>query len=95
MFRTNAPQDVAKPYVVYRVGYGGPENYLSDLPDVNSYGLFVEVYGGDWPEVREVVNAIISAVEPFAHVTNWVDDSYNPTTKLYKFVFIVDWIENR
>jgi len=91
----HAPQGVKSPYVVWKLVGGSPENYLGQPPDVDWQVTKVEVHSEDPAEVREVGNAIIAAVENDANVTGWVAESYNPTTKRYVFVFLVDWIVNR
>ena len=34
-----APQGVGKPYATYQLVYGTPENYLGDVPDIDSAGV--------------------------------------------------------
>lgn len=80
------------PYCVWKLVYGMPENYLGQTPDCDWFGTRIEVYDKDPLGAREAGDAIVAAVEPHAHVTSWADESFNPTTKLYVFSFIVDWI---
>lgn len=87
-----APQDVAKPYAVWQLLNGTPENYLAGRPDVDGFTLQVDVYGTTGTSVRQVRDAIRDAVELSAYVTRWGAEGRDPTTKNYRTSFDVDWI---
>ncbi|MGX1179389.1 hypothetical protein AB7M31_002457 [Pseudomonas sp. IAP-CY TE4608] len=87
-----APQDVAKPYAVWQVVNGEPENYLAGRPDADSVTLQVDVYGTTGTSVRQVRDAIRDALELSAYVTRWGGEGRDPTTKNYRTSFDVDWI---
>lgn len=90
-----APDKVAKPYVVWQVINGNPENYLAGRPDVDNFTLQVDIYGTTGPSVRSVRDAIRDAIELRANITRWVGESRDPTTKNYRTSFDVDWIVHR
>lgn len=87
-----APEGVAKPYVVWQLANGTPENYLAGRPDVDGFTLQVDVYGTTGTSVRQVRDAIRDAIELSAYVTRWGGESRDPTTKNYRASFDVDWI---
>lgn len=87
-----APQDVVKPYAVWQLVNGEPENYLAGRPDADSVTLQVDVYGVTGTSVRQVRDAIRDAIELSAYVTRWGGESRDPTTKNYRTSFDVDWI---
>jgi len=87
-----APQDVAKPYAVWQLVNGEPENYLAGRPDADSVTLQIDVYGVTGTSVRQVRDAIRDAIELSAYVTRWGGESRDPTTKNYRASFDVDWI---
>ncbi|ULL07774.1 DUF3168 domain-containing protein [Pseudomonas putida] len=90
-----APQDVAKPYAVWQLVNGEPENYLAGRPDADGFTLQVDVYGTTSTSVRQVRDAIRDAIELGAYVTRWGGEARDPTTKNYRTSFDVDWIVQR
>ncbi|HEE9760158.1 DUF3168 domain-containing protein [Pseudomonas sp. NPDC089392] len=90
-----APQDVAKPYAVWQLVNGEPENYLAGRPDADGVTLQIDIYGTTGTSVRQVRDAIRDAIELRAYVTRWGGEGRDPTTKNYRASFDVDWIVHR
>lgn len=78
-----APQDVRKPYAVYAVYSGTPENYLGNLPDIDNKGTQINIYAEDHLELEGCFIAIRNALEPHAHMTNFSSPDREPNTDLY------------
>lgn len=90
-----APQDVAKPYVVYQWVGGSPFNMLNCRPDADRASLQVDVYGLTTQSTNAVFKAIRYAVELQSYVTNYNGDFREEDTKLYRSSFDLDWLVNR
>lgn len=90
-----APDKVAKPYVVWQVINGNPENYLAGRPDADGFTLQVDVYASTGTSARQVRTAIRNAIELHAYITRWGSESRDPTTKNFRTSFDVDWIVRR
>jgi hypothetical protein len=90
-----APQDVAKPYAVWQLVTGSPENYLAGRPDLDGYTLQVDVYADTGASARAVTDAISHAIELHAYVARWGGESRDAATKLYRSSFDVDWLVPR
>lgn len=90
-----APEGVAKPYAVWQLVNGSPENYLAGRPDADGFTLQVDVYGTTSTSVRQVRDAIRDAIELQAYVARWGGEARDPTTKNYRTRFDVDWIVRR
>lgn len=90
-----APQNVTKPYAVWQMVSGAPENYITGTPDVDQYSVQVDVYAQTAPEAREGAQALRDAIEPVAHVVGWRGESREPETQLYRYSFDVDWFVAR
>lgn len=89
-----APQDVAKPYAVWRLFYGAPGNYLADRPDIDSFGVQVDVYASPSQgasKAREVAEVLRDAIEGHAYITSWRGESIDPDTKNFVFGFDSAW----
>lgn len=90
-----APQGVAKPYAVWRTAYGSPENFLDQRPDVDSFGVQVDVFADPSPtgatQARNVAMALRDAIEPKAYITAWRGESRDPDTGNYVFSFDCEW----
>ncbi|PTV57975.1 DUF3168 domain-containing protein [Pseudomonas putida] len=90
-----AEQGVAKPYAVWQIVSGSPENYLAGRPDLDSVTLQVDVYAATGDAARKVRDAIRDAVELDAYVTRWGVEGRDPETKNYRASFDVDWMVHR
>ncbi len=86
-----APEGVAKPYAVWQLMNGEPENYLAGRPDADGFTLQVDVYAATSTSARQVRDAIRDAIELDAYVTRWGGETRDPATKNYRASFDVDW----
>lgn len=90
-----APQDVVKPYAVWQMIGGTPENYLAGRPDADGFTLQVDVYGATATQVRAAAKAIRDAIELSAYIIRWGGETRDTGTKNYRYSFDVDWIVQR
>lgn len=86
-----APDKVAKPYVVWQVINGNPENYLAGRPDADGFTLQVDVYASTGTSARQVRTALRNAIELQAYIARWGREERDSTTKHYRVSFDVDW----
>lgn len=90
-----APEGVAKPYVVWNLIDGNPENYLAGRPDADGFTLQVDVYATSAVAATQVTVALRDALELNANITRWGASGRDPTTKDYHRSFDIDWITLR
>lgn len=90
-----APQGVARPYAVYQIVTGNPENYLNQLPDLDSYITQIDVYGDTVSSATNAARAIRDAVETVAYVGAWRGQFQDPDTHLFRYSFDIDWLTPR
>lgn len=90
-----APQDVAKPYVVYQWIGGNPFNMLNCRPDADSVTLQVDAYGLTPQSSTEAAKAIRNAVELHSYLTSYRGNMRDDETKLYRTSFDLDWLVKR
>jgi len=90
-----APAGVTKPYAVWQMITGLPENYLGQVPDMDSFSIQVDVYGPTVDAVRDAAEALRNAIEPVAHIIAWRSESRDPETRNYRYSFDVDWFVDR
>lgn len=90
-----APQNVAKPYVVWQRVFGAPENYLGDRPDIDSFTVQVDVYASSADSARTVAAAVRDAIEGACYITSWLGESIDPDTKNNRFSMQTDWLVPR
>lgn len=86
-----APEGVTKPYAVWQLVNGEPENYLAGRPDADGFTLQVDVYAASSTSARQVRDAIRDAIELDAYVTRWGGEIRDSATKNYRASFDVDW----
>lgn len=90
-----APQGVTKPYAVWQTVTGSPENYLGQVPDLDSWSIQVDVYADTATASRGAAEALRDAIEPVAHITFWNGEGRDPKTNNYRYTFTVDWFKSR
>ncbi|WP_455913794.1 tail completion protein gp17 [Pseudomonas syringae] len=90
-----APEKPAGTYCVWQVINGSPDNYLAGRPDVEAYGLQVDVYATTAAGARAAGQAIEYAIELAARVTSYNGETRDTETMLYRYSFDVDWIVQR
>jgi hypothetical protein len=83
------------PYAVWQTVYGSPQNYLGDVPDMDSWGTQIDVYASEADAARATAHAIRSAVERSAHVVAYNGEFRDQVTRNYRYSFTVDWFVNR
>lgn len=90
-----APENSKNPYVTYGIFNGNPENYLSDIPDIDNKGTQVNIYSNDPHECEEVAIKVRDAIEPFAHMTSFSTPDRDADTNLYSCRLEFDFWEGR
>lgn len=86
-----APDGTPKPYVVWSLIAGSPENYLAGRPDVDGFTLQVDVYAATSATATAVTKALCAAIELRAYVVRWGATDRDLKTKLFHRSFDVDW----
>lgn len=83
------PQETpARPYLVWSIVGGVPENYLDQVPTMDSGRVRIGVWSTSVTERRTLANAVIAAIEPSAHMVGIPVGTYEPETGLYGY-----WID--
>jgi len=90
-----APEGVVKPYAVWQLVKGEPENYLAGRPDMDGFTLQIDAYGKTSTSVRLVRDAIRDAIELHAYITRWGGELRDSTTENFRTSFDVDWMVPR
>ena len=90
-----APEGVVKPYAVWQLVTGSPENYLAGRPDIDGFTLQVDVYAVTATSARTVTDAIARAIELRANVVRWNGENKDTATNLYRSSFDIDWLVPR
>ena len=90
-----APQGVIYPYAVWQTAYGTPENYLSGRPDIDNWGVQIDVYAKDEAAARDVAEKLRDALELSAHVVAWRGESQDPQTKSSRVSFDMEFWTQR
>lgn len=90
-----APQGVTRPYIVWQMITGSPENNLSQRPDFDSSTIQVDIYALTAQSAEAVRLAARDAIEPVTHITSWGGESRDPATNDYRITFSVDWFVRR
>lgn len=86
-----APQNVQRPYAVWQVVGGSPENYLAGRPDTEQHTLQIDVYADSASVARSALSEIERAIELSAYVTRYGGESRDDETKSYRSSMDVDW----
>lgn len=99
----HAQQSTARPYAVWQLVYGSPDNSLSCVPTEDNYGVQFDCYAGkvggsssDGASLaRDVAAALRDAYEEtYNHVVSWNGEFWEQVTGLYRVSFTVEfWTE--
>lgn len=88
---SDAPQDVAAPYVTWFVAAGAPENTLSDPPPVDRLVVQVDCWHPQSAGVPALAAAVRAAIESHAYITAYLTNGRDPETRLYRIGLQADW----
>ena len=91
----SAPDEADLPYAVWQTVSGGPENYISNTPDMDTFLVQIDVYAETATEAREGAEALRDAIEPYAHITAWRGESRDTETKNYRYSFDIEFLTAR
>lgn len=89
-----APQATETPYAVWSVRDGAPENYLGQLPDIDSVSVQMDVYANPsqgYDTLMAAAYALRDAIEPVAHITLWLANGTDPETQYLRMTFMSRW----
>jgi hypothetical protein len=86
-----APQDKAKPYVVWQVISGLPENTLGELPSIDRDSIQVDVYAKEDAECEEVARAVRDRMEEVTYMTAFRSPPREPETRLFRISMDFDY----
>lgn len=89
----DAPQSGDRPYAVWQVASGGPENYLNQRPNADRFLIQLDVYAPKLADARAIGEALRDVVEPVSHVVAFRGESREEDTRLFRVSFDVEWIE--
>jgi hypothetical protein len=90
-----APEESIRPYAVYSVVNGTPENYLSGTPSIDNIGTQISVYAETFDSLINCFNAIRNALEPHAHMTNYATPDQDADTNLFSCRMEFDFWDKR
>lgn len=90
-----APANVKKPYVVYSVYNGNPENYLAQAPDIDNKGTQLNIYSDNSNNLEMCYLAIRNALEPHAHMTSFSTPALDVDTDLFSCSMEFDFWDER
>jgi hypothetical protein len=90
-----APQLTARPYAVWQVVGGEPENYLGNVPDIDGMSLQIDVYAAEAEVARTVARALRTVIELEAYVVGYNGEWRDTETRAYRCSFTVDWLVDR
>lgn len=85
----------AVPYAVFQTVYGSPENYLAQVPDMDGFGVQLDVYALTLTDARNGAKAIRNALEPVSYVTSWDGETRDEATQLFRYTFTVSFLTPR
>lgn len=91
----DAAQDGSKPYAVQQTVGGRPENYLGQVPDLDTVTVQVDVYAKEMTQAKAGVIALRDVLEPVAYITSWNGEFRDFETRLWRISFTVEFKTTR
>ena len=90
-----AEQETLRPYLVWQVISGQPQNFLNSRPDMDVHTVQIDVYGVTLTQSRLVAKAVRDAIEDDAYITGWLGESREVDTRLCRVSLQLDWFTTR
>lgn len=91
-----APQNETRPYAVWQTVYGAPENSLSCVPDIDNFGVQIDVYAKTVSGARDAARALRDAYEATHNpVVAWNGEDWEVSTGLYRVSMTVEFWTHR
>lgn len=90
-----AAQQSVYPYAVWQIVGGIPENYLGDLPDLDSFTTQIDVYADTAASAWAAGKALRDSFEKVAYIVSWRGTTRDEETRKYRLSFDVDWKTER
>ena len=86
-----APQNETRPYAVWQVVYGNPDNSLSCVPKEDLFGCQFDSYAKTASDARDVAAALRDAFESEHYpVVGYNGEFWEPSTGLYRVSFSIE-----
>jgi len=84
------------PYAVHQLVYGTPVNSLGCVPDMDNFGIQLDVYAANATDARSAAAALRDAYEGSQNpVVSWNGEDIDPPTGLYRVSFTVEFWPER
>ena len=71
------------PYATWTVIAGTPENYLGQMPDIDSIRVQVDVWAGTGTDCTAAATVLRDELEPRAHMVQFGNMIRDPETRVY------------
>lgn len=97
VWEDTVPDDLAdqRPYIVWGTVGGAPENYMGDLPGIDSARLQVDVYSTTKAQARALAKLVRNTLESSMHMIGTPISLYEPDTKLHRYLLEFQIWQNR
>jgi hypothetical protein len=86
-----AIQNTDKPYVVWQLISGIPQNTMSENPNIDAYSIQVDCYHQSATGILNLAEAVRNALQGYAHATNIPINNRDLDTKLFRMAIDFDW----
>jgi len=86
-----APQNEERPYAVWLVVSGVPENTLSEKPAVDRDTVQIDIYAKTDADVVATAKAVRDQMETRTHMTAWRNPPREPETRLFRISMDFDY----
>lgn len=90
-----ARQDETRPYAIWQVTYGAPDNLLGEVPKMDRHGVQVDCYALTASETRAIAEALRDALETSAYIVSWNGEFKDVATGLFRYSFTVEFMTAR
>lgn len=81
-----------KPYIVWQVIGGAPENQLAGAPTDNLFVTQADIYADTAASARAVSAALQTAILGAAYVTGYGGEYREADTRLYRLTLTLEWL---
>lgn len=92
---SQAPEDVARPYITWFVVTGNPQDNISGSPCADIDTVQIDCWSESDTQVETLAGAVRNALDAAGHLNTLIIDTYEVGTKLYRIGLQASFIKSR
>lgn len=95
VFPDQAPQNTIKPYAVYTMFSGTPQNTFDEAAEVDILSTQIDIWADTSGSCQAVAEVVRTSLEPYAYLTSFASSAPDDQTPEYRVRLDFDFFKDR